>query len=344
MEPPRKRAAIENESLIIAPSTSAPNAAESSSSSPPPHTLVLEKGHTAAINRVSYSPSGSTLASASKDCSIGLWRAHGDYSQYMLMRAAHKGGITAVSWVSDAALVTSSADGTLCLWDAESGTRVRRFVGHSGIVNDVAAATVGSGSFISVSDDGMALMWDTRSRNHTHEFQQSGSRPLLAAAVSNSANNVFIAGVGASISAFDARRDTGVPVFELSGHTDTVLSVALAPDGTHLISFGLDNALRAWDVRPFALDSAHSRSSRMFLGSVNNFELNKIGCAFSCDGLTVAAGSSDGAARVWNFDTAALVGVLPGHAGACVSVAFADDGRIATSGTDRRIYVGKYEA
>jgi Prp8 binding protein len=344
MEPPRKRAAIDNsESLIIAP-TSTPNGAESPASAPPPHTLVLEKGHTAAINRVCYSPNGSTLASASKDCSVGLWRADGDYSQYMLMRAAHKGGITGLSWVSDTALVTSSADGTLCLWDAESGTRARRFVGHSGIVNDVAAATVGSGSFISVSDDGMAMMWDTRSRNYTHEFQPSGSRPLLAAAVSSNANTVFIAGVGASIAAFDVRRDTGVPVFELSGHTDTVLSVALAPDGTHLISFGLDNALRAWDVRPFALDSAHSRASRVFLGSVNNFELNKIGCAFSCDGLTVAAGSSDGAARVWNFDTSALVGVLPGHAGACVSVAFAGDGRIATSGTDRRIYVGKTEA
>ena len=43
----------------------------------------------------------------------------------------------------------------------------------------------------------------------------------------------------------------GAPLLRLAGHTDTVTGLALSPDGgERLLSFAMDGALRAWDMRP----------------------------------------------------------------------------------------------
>src|SRR5207249_2964371 len=41
---------------------------------------------------------------------------------------------------------------------------------------------------------------------------------------------------------------TGKRLQSFRGHTATVLSVAVSPDGTRLVSFALDKSLRLWDV------------------------------------------------------------------------------------------------
>ncbi|HEV3238449.1 MAG TPA: WD40 repeat domain-containing protein, partial [Gemmataceae bacterium] len=82
---------------------------------------------------------------------------------------------------------------------------------------------------------------------------------------------------------------TGVQIQRFRGHTDTICSMALSPDGRLLASGSLDNTLRLWEVRT-------GKEIRRFEGH----RLPVYSLAFSPDGRRLASGSADTTAIVWN--------------------------------------------
>ncbi len=341
MEPPRKRQHTELAVVESAPPSAAAPAAPSS--------LVLEHGHTSAITGLAFSPDGRLLASSSKDKTVALWAVAGSAVSNTLSCAGHLNAVTAVAWApSGEAFASASADKVVALWDAETGARTRRFVGHGAIVNDVAVAGGAAGGaapllLASASDDGSAKVWDARAGRRA-AFDVPGAAPLLAVALSADGSTVFCAGTEAVVRGFELRAGGGAraaPALELAAAADTVLSLALSRAGSHLLSFAADGGLRAWDVRPYVAGGAAARATRAFAGGApNSFEANRVGCAWAADGDRVATGGGDKLARVWDVDSGALLAALPGHAGAVTAVAFHPDGRLATAGTDKRIFLG----
>lgn len=81
----------------------------------------------------------------------------------------------------------------------------------------------------------------------------------------------------------------------------------------------MDNALRIWDVRPFAPDE---RCVKVLMGHQHNFEKNLLHCCWSPDGEMVASGSADRCVYVWDTTSRRIMYKLPGHLGSVNDVHF----------------------
>ncbi len=207
-----------------------------SSSTLPFPTLQLT-GHTGSVYALKYSPSGSTLCSASFDMTCLLWQHRpieydimddddddvdavytndpnensnvATYHNFHVLRG-HKNAVLDCSWFTNdnRTVVTASADQTLMLWDIASQQRLRKYtLHHTGIIN--AVTTINEHQFASASDDTSIILWDRRSKHPTGTY--TTNYPVLAVAASHggvvSEYQIYTAGIDPVIRIWDIRRN-----------------------------------------------------------------------------------------------------------------------------------------
>ncbi|PPS42700.1 serine/threonine-protein kinase [Chroococcidiopsis sp. TS-821] len=111
----------------------------------------------------------------------------------------------------------------------------------------------------------------------------------------------------------------------LSGHADTVWSVAVKPNSSNILSGSSDRTIKLWDVSNGQLLQTFSRHS----GTVWSV-------AVSPDGQRFASGSGDNTADVWDLTTGKFLRTLAGHSGTVWSTAFSADSTMLATGSDDR--------
>ncbi|KAG2177425.1 hypothetical protein INT44_007936 [Umbelopsis vinacea] len=297
--------------------------------------VMLLSGHQGEVFTCEFDPSGQHIASGSHDRQILLWNTYGDCVNYGMMKG-HTNAILELHWAKDGRQIYScSADQTLGIWDVESGERVRKWKGHSLVVNSCSISRNTPELVVSGSDDGCVKIWDAREKNAVETFQDDFQ--VTSACFSDSGDMVFTGGIDNEIKAWDLRKKA--VVYSLTGHADTITGIKLSPDGSYLLSNSMDNTTRMWDVKPFA---PTDRCVKVFEGAPHGYEKNLIRPCWSPDGNQIASGSSDRSVVIWDVASRKILYKLPGHKGCVNDVDWHPKEPILVSAsTDRTLYLGE---
>lgn len=193
--------------------------------------------------------------------------------------------------------------------------------GHGGPVRALAISSDGK-SAVSGSFDASAILWSLR--NNSAEQVLCFHDGAVNAVAWLPDGRIATAGVDARIAIWRPGEQRPQAVFE--GHTASVVSLAVSPDGATLASASWDRTARLW---PLVTGGA----PRILEGHAQN--VNAV--AFMPDGHAVLTASYDATFRIWPLTggAASTIGTLPTPLNAA---AVAPDGEIVTAGADGNAY------
>ncbi|HEY2292573.1 MAG TPA: WD40 repeat domain-containing protein [Thermoanaerobaculia bacterium] len=206
--------------------------------------------------------------------------------------AGHAGEVNALALTPDGKYaVSASDDGTLKVWDSNTGNETVTFSGHASKVTAVAITPDGL-QVVSGSADGILKLWDIRRAEELLTLRGHTGSVNVVAVTADGRRAVSAAGTFANFSTDPPDHTirvwdltTGAELRTLRGHTERINALALLPDDRRVISAAGHTLLK----------------------------------------------STDNTLRVWDLDTGMELQMLNGHSGAVVAVVVTPDGRYAVS-------------
>ncbi|MCI0575684.1 MAG: WD40 repeat domain-containing protein [Chloroflexi bacterium] len=269
----------------------------------------------------------------------------------------HTAQVTAAHFSPDGSrIVTTSADNTARLWDAD-GHPLAVLEGHSALVT-MAAFSPDGARLATASEDGTARLWDAD--GYPLAALEGHSAGVVTVAFSPDGAYLVTASVDGTAWLWDA---DGNSLAVLEGHTAGLTQALFSPDGALIATTSLDGTAWLWDVNgnPLAILEGHAggvmsaayhpagislatagEDSTVWLWDLNGSPLAVLeghqgavrSVAFDATGTHLVTASMDGTARLWDTDSS-LLAVLGSGAGVTAARFSPDGSRLVTAGVDR---------
>jgi WD40 repeat protein len=178
------------------------------------------------------------------------------------------------AWIltlDERSVVSASDDGTVKVWDLDTGALRHTFNRHAGRVSAVTM-TPDRKRLITVSEDGTLKVWELETGillrtlkgegstlryfaltidGSRHQFASDSSDPYGNAVISVAVTPDGRCAVSASTNSNALKvwdLATGETKFTLIGHAGAITAVAVTPDGRYAISASKDRTLKIWDL------------------------------------------------------------------------------------------------
>jgi WD40 repeat protein len=183
-------------------------------------------------------------------------------------------------------------NGAVILWDATTGQAEKRMRGDA---NDVVSLTFSADGarLASGSADGFIRVWDVETGASLRTFPEPDRYFCQVAFSPLDSRRLAGVGVDGPIELYDV--DSGAK----SGSIRGCKFVVFSPDGCTIATTGRDQ-------RVFELQMIDAESGKLRFSMVGHEHYPQSTC-FSMDGSKLASGSVDGACKVWDSSTGALL-------------------------------------
>ena len=302
--------------------------------------------HSASVDSVAVSPDNRLFAAGRQDGTVELWDI-GSRERIDVM-GGHEAMVQCVAFSPDGRFLASSAKEHARLWNIEDREEIGIFK-HSAIVESVAFSP--DSKTLACVDNNRIRLWDTHRKT---EISVLGEASLLEEAIIEETG--FFNFLTRLINWTFGKPAPNLPVHYVS----IIQSIAFSPDGKLLVSGGIDDAVRLWDVKrqreiityypdpkgdgyaninavafspsgeTFASGGTHKEIHLWSVAGATkvatlNTEEHVKALAFSPDGRFLAAGVR-GKVNVWSMETQEEVAALEGCLGEVKSIAFSSDG------------------
>jgi WD40 repeat protein len=281
------------------------------------------EGHDAAVNSVSFSPDGKTIASASGDWTIKLWNSEGKLLQTL---PGHDAAVNSVTFSPNGKTIASaSLDGTIKLWNSE-GKLLHNLQGHRVTVNSVSFSPDGK-TIASANGDKTIKLWNSEGKL-LHSLLGHDDA-VYSVSFSPDGKTIASASRDKTIKLWNTE---GKLLHILNGHDTVVNSVSFSPDGKAIASTSWDRSIKLWNTEGKLLHTLQG----------HHVAVNSV--SFSPDGKTIASASGDGIIKLWNSE-GELLDTLQGHHVAVNSISFSPNGKtIASASGDKTIKLWNSES
>jgi WD40 repeat protein/serine/threonine protein kinase len=289
------------------------------------HSILTLTNRIFAVNGLSFSPNGDRLAIADS-AGAKVWDFNTNDSPQLLEGSA--GAVASVVFSADERyLAADNSEGSVIIWDAATGHRVRTFTNLASLnvlafspdVRRLATASgqprrVDAGGVIRPETPGEVRLWDLETGKLFLTMNHDG-RAGLAVAFSPDRKFVASSHTDRTIIVWDAV--TGLKLREINGLADEIYCLVFSPDSQRILTGGADKTLRIWNV---------STGQEEFSLRGHGREIHAV--AFSPDGKLVASGSDDKTVKIWNMTRDPIPQTVEAKANARINhLAFSKDSK-----------------
>lgn len=314
----------------------------------PSYSLVgsntIANGHTAPVIDVAFSPDGTTLATASTDTLIKLWRVsnNGNFSvqtQCTLFNFPYP--LASLAFSPDSKILASGdINGHIKLWNMPcvKGGSPNQPIDLADLQGSIRAVIFShDGRYLADGGaDNILHIWDLASHQQVASFDNSGAGINDVRWSPDDSQLAFVSTRGKVVLlAFDSTNKTLTQQNSLDAQNGALRSLVWSGDGKWLAAGDSAGGITVW----------YAANSTLFTRfTVAKNDIGILTMAFSSDNSTLAEGAGDNSVKLWKI-TADSNGkpqitaepVLQAHQGPVRGVAFSPDGKIVASSADDHV-------
>ena len=203
-------------------------------------------GNSNSLSVIAWSPDGNSIASAYNNNVVQVWHVSNEPTSFTVSSiSTATSSISALAWSPDGSrIAVASYLSRIQIWDANTGTHIANYIGHSGGVSAVAWSPDGT-RLASASYDNTVRVWDVRNGSTLYVYKEHNGS-LSAVAWSPDGKYLVSGGQDTSVRVWNA--STGKTIGIYKDYTGPVNAIAWSPTGDYIASAS-ENSIHVWSIR-----------------------------------------------------------------------------------------------